>query len=186
MENHELGTHNDRMCAAILTGNSQNTPQLIRPIRQNRPIIWDFLEKKSPSHVHTHQTFYFIQNHFFRFLYVLQKQVVKFISTNFHNRYRQAWGNFLIYSNILVLDRALVDWSSHSSIHNNIYLLFRTDCDQGYLGCQYRNLCHYIFCKYVLVSFYNSNSNRAYEVIDSFHLKYGNTCCAIYNSQKQN
>ena len=52
MENHELGTHNDKMCAAILTGNSQNTPQLIRPIRQNRPIIWDFLEK-SPHHMST-------------------------------------------------------------------------------------------------------------------------------------
>ena len=49
MENHGLGTHNDKMCAEILTG---NTPQLIQPICPNRPIISDIFEKKSTSHVH--------------------------------------------------------------------------------------------------------------------------------------
>ena len=44
------GTHNDKMCAEILTGNTPNTPQLIRPIGQNQPIIWDILEK-SPHHM---------------------------------------------------------------------------------------------------------------------------------------
>ena len=32
MENHGLGTHNDNMCADISTGNTPNTPQLIRPV----------------------------------------------------------------------------------------------------------------------------------------------------------
>ena len=44
MENHGLGTHNDKMCAEILT---QNTPQFIRPIFPNRPIVWDIFEKGS-------------------------------------------------------------------------------------------------------------------------------------------
>ena len=47
MENHGLGTHNDKMCAEILT---QNTPQFIRPIFPNRPIISDIFEK-SPHHM---------------------------------------------------------------------------------------------------------------------------------------
>ena len=38
MENHGLGTHNDKMCADSSTG---NTPQFIRPI------IWDTFEKKT-------------------------------------------------------------------------------------------------------------------------------------------
>ena len=48
MENHGLGTHNDKMCAEILTG---NTPQLIQPICPNRPIISDIFEKKNPHHM---------------------------------------------------------------------------------------------------------------------------------------
>ena len=41
MENHGLGTHNDKICTEMSTGNTPNTPQLIRPIHQNRPIFWD-------------------------------------------------------------------------------------------------------------------------------------------------
>ena len=47
MENHRLGTYNDKMCAEISTG---YTPQLIRPVCPNRPIIWDIFEK-SPYHM---------------------------------------------------------------------------------------------------------------------------------------
>ena len=50
MKNHGLGTHNDKICAEISTGNAPNTPQLIWPIHQNQPIIWDILEK-SPHHM---------------------------------------------------------------------------------------------------------------------------------------
>ena len=50
MENHGLGTHNDKMCAEISIGNTKNTPKFIRPICPNRPIIWDIL--KFSSHVH--------------------------------------------------------------------------------------------------------------------------------------
>ena len=39
MENHGLGTHNDKMCADSTTRNTPNTPQFIRPISQNWPII---------------------------------------------------------------------------------------------------------------------------------------------------
>ena len=39
----------DKMCVDILTGDTPNTPQFIRPIYQNRPIIWDMFEK-SPYH----------------------------------------------------------------------------------------------------------------------------------------
>ena len=42
MENHGLGTHNDKMCAEILTG---NTPQFIRPFCPNQPIISNIFEK---------------------------------------------------------------------------------------------------------------------------------------------
>ena len=34
MKNHGLGTHNEKICAEISTGNTPNTPQLIRPIHQ--------------------------------------------------------------------------------------------------------------------------------------------------------
>ena len=34
MENHRLGTNNDKICAEISTGNIPNTPQLIRRIYQ--------------------------------------------------------------------------------------------------------------------------------------------------------
>ena len=34
MKNHGLGTHNEKMCAEISTGNTLKTPQLIRPIHQ--------------------------------------------------------------------------------------------------------------------------------------------------------
>ena len=44
MENHRLGTNNDKICADSSTG---NTPQFIWPIRQNRLIIWDLFEKSS-------------------------------------------------------------------------------------------------------------------------------------------
>ena len=47
MENHGLGTHNDKMYAEILTG---NTPQFIQSICPNRPIISDIFEKK-PNHM---------------------------------------------------------------------------------------------------------------------------------------
>ena len=47
MENHGLGTHNDKMCAESSTGNTPNTPQFIRPICHNWPIIWDIFEKNS-------------------------------------------------------------------------------------------------------------------------------------------
>ena len=50
MENHGLGTHNDKMCAEISTENTPNTTQFIRPICPNRPIIWDIFEK-SPHHM---------------------------------------------------------------------------------------------------------------------------------------
>ena len=50
MKNHGLGTHNDKMCAEIPTGNTPNTPQLNQLIRQNRPIIRNFLEK-CPHHM---------------------------------------------------------------------------------------------------------------------------------------
>ena len=42
MEDHELGTHNDKMCAEISTG--------VWPICPNRPFIWDIFEK-SPHHM---------------------------------------------------------------------------------------------------------------------------------------
>ena len=45
MENRGLGTHNDKMCAESLTGNTPNTPQFIWPICPKRPIIWDIFEK---------------------------------------------------------------------------------------------------------------------------------------------
>ena len=48
MQNHNLGTNNEKMCADSLSG---NTPQSIWPICLNRPIIWDIFEKIS-SHVH--------------------------------------------------------------------------------------------------------------------------------------
>ena len=51
MENHGLGSHNDKMCVGGLTGNTQNTPQFIRPICLNQPIIWDIV-KRCPSYVH--------------------------------------------------------------------------------------------------------------------------------------
>ena len=41
MENHGLG-HNVKICTEMSTG---NTPQLIRPIHQNRPMFWDISEK---------------------------------------------------------------------------------------------------------------------------------------------
>ena len=51
MINHGLGKQHEKMCAEILTENTPNTtPQLIRPIHQNWPIIWDILEK-SPHHM---------------------------------------------------------------------------------------------------------------------------------------
>ena len=52
MENSEVGTHNDKLCADSLTGNTLNTPQFIRPICPNWPIIWDIFWKKLSSHVH--------------------------------------------------------------------------------------------------------------------------------------
>ena len=47
MKNYELGTHNDKICADSLTGNTQNTPQFIQPICPNRPIIWNIFENSS-------------------------------------------------------------------------------------------------------------------------------------------
>ena len=52
MENHGLGTDNDKMCAEISTGNTPNTLQSIRSLCPNQPLIWDIFEKKSLSHVH--------------------------------------------------------------------------------------------------------------------------------------
>ena len=52
-----LGTHNDKMCAEISTGNTPNTPRFIRPICPNRPIIWDIFFK-SP---HVNELNYFGQ-----------------------------------------------------------------------------------------------------------------------------
>ena len=51
MKNHGL-EHSDKVCAEITTGNIPNTPQLIQSVHQNRPIIWDILEKKSSSNVY--------------------------------------------------------------------------------------------------------------------------------------
>ena len=57
MENHGLGTHNDERWAESSTG---NTPQFIRPICPNQPIIWDIFEKSphhmSIVHIRQHQT----------------------------------------------------------------------------------------------------------------------------------
>ena len=50
MENHGLGTNNDKICAESLTGNTPNTPQFIQPICPNRPSIWDIFEKR-PHHL---------------------------------------------------------------------------------------------------------------------------------------
>ena len=49
-KNHELGTHNCKICAEISTGSTPNTPQVIQPICPNRPIIWEIFEK-SPHHM---------------------------------------------------------------------------------------------------------------------------------------
>ena len=51
MENHGLGTHNDKKCAEISTGITPNTTQFIRPICPNRPIIWNKYFKKNPHHM---------------------------------------------------------------------------------------------------------------------------------------
>ena len=50
MENHGVGTHNDKMCADSSTGNTQNTSQFILAICPNQPIIWDIFEK-GPHHM---------------------------------------------------------------------------------------------------------------------------------------
>ena len=42
--------HNDKMCAESLTGNTPNTPQFIRSISPNPPIIYDIF-KRSPLHM---------------------------------------------------------------------------------------------------------------------------------------
>ena len=39
IKNHGIGTHNDKMCADSSTGYTPNTPQSIRPICPNLPII---------------------------------------------------------------------------------------------------------------------------------------------------
>ena len=44
MKNHELGTHDVKVCIESSTGNTPNTPQFIRPICPNRQIIWDIFE----------------------------------------------------------------------------------------------------------------------------------------------
>ena len=68
MENNGLGAHNDKMCAESLTGNTPNTPQFIRPICPNWPIIWDVFEK-SPLHMSIVHDLYciFIFSYFFFF-----------------------------------------------------------------------------------------------------------------------
>ena len=58
MENHELGTHNDNLCADSSTG---NTPQFICPISPNWPIIWDIFEKSSHHMSIVHATKYVMQ-----------------------------------------------------------------------------------------------------------------------------
>ena len=47
MENHGLGTHNDKICAHSSTENTPSIPQFIRPKSPNRPIIYDIFEKSS-------------------------------------------------------------------------------------------------------------------------------------------
>ena len=47
MENHGLGTHNDKICAYSSTENTPSIPQFIRPKSPNRPIIYDIFEKSS-------------------------------------------------------------------------------------------------------------------------------------------
>ena len=46
MENHGLGTHNDKTDSS--TGNIPNIPQFIVFICKNWPIIWDILKKPCP------------------------------------------------------------------------------------------------------------------------------------------
>ena len=61
MGNHGAGTQNDKMCADSSTGNIPNTPQFIRPICPNQPIIWDIFEKSSHHMSIVHGTKYVMQ-----------------------------------------------------------------------------------------------------------------------------
>ena len=47
MENHGLGTHNDKIWADSLIRNAPNTPQFIWLICPHQPIIWDIFKKIS-------------------------------------------------------------------------------------------------------------------------------------------
>ena len=49
MKNHGLGTHNEKMCTEISTGNTTNTQKFIWPICPIQTIIWDIFEKNSHS-----------------------------------------------------------------------------------------------------------------------------------------
>ena len=61
MENHGLGTHNDKICAHSSTENTPSIPQFIRPKSPNRPIIYDIFEKSSHHMSIVHATKYVMQ-----------------------------------------------------------------------------------------------------------------------------
>ena len=72
MENHGLERHNDIMCADTSTGNTTNTPQVIRP--KYLPKLANYLKyfwKKLLSHVHC--LFCFVASHVIQ--YVLFKDI---------------------------------------------------------------------------------------------------------------